>query len=287
MQAIQTLLESRVGEIGKAAPAGLDPQRLARIALTTIANSNVRLIEACNANPASLWAAMLEASQLGLTLDGPLGQAFLVPRTKSVKLDNGKWIKQPIVDMQPGYKGYVALAVRGGVVSHVDSAVVREGDFFQYELGSSAYLRHIPPDKDGKRGVITYVYAVAYLVRGGPPPFVVLPKAKVEEYRRMSSADTERKDSPWMAHYEAMAKKTAIRRLCDGSRFPLTAELRQAEVADRRAADERMVLPASARVEPETEHVDPETGEVRQLVEAELDSTDLEPPPDREPGQDG
>ena len=246
---LQGFLQKRRHDIEQALPAGFDAARVARIALTTIARGDSQLAVACASNQASFWAAMLESAQLGLTLDGPLGQAYLIPRKNRGNLQ---------VTLQIGYKGWVALACRSGHVTHVSADVVREGDFFEYEQGSAAYLRHIPNVKERKDGYPSHAYAVAHM-GSKSPPFVVLTREAVHAARDFGGNTGPR--SPWTLHPDAMWKKTAISRLCSGRFFPLSAELRRAAVVEEDAA--RMTLPATARVDPdEPGDYDPETGEV-------------------------
>jgi len=112
VQTIRDLLAKSKGQIAAALPRHLTPDRMLRIAMTSI-QSNYRLMEC---DPKSLVAAVMEASQLGLEPDGVLGRAYLIPY--KVK---GQYKAQ----LQIGYRGFLDLARRSG---QVINAVVRLKD---------------------------------------------------------------------------------------------------------------------------------------------------------------
>lgn len=74
-------IKSMEGEIAKALPSVITPERFTRI-VTTALSSNPEL---ANTTPASFLGAMMTAAQLGLEPNTPLGQAYLLPyRNKGV-----------------------------------------------------------------------------------------------------------------------------------------------------------------------------------------------------------
>src|ERR1700730_436240 len=81
----------------------------------------------------SLFNAAMTGAVLGLEADGATGQFFLLP-FKVRKRD--MIVVQPVI----GYKGYSTLGARSGLT--ISGGVVREGDEFEYEEGSHAFLRH-------------------------------------------------------------------------------------------------------------------------------------------------
>ena len=62
-------------QIEKALPSVITPDRFTRMALTAV-STNPKLGEC---TPASFCGAMLQAAQLGLEPNTPLGQAYLIP----------------------------------------------------------------------------------------------------------------------------------------------------------------------------------------------------------------
>jgi recombination protein RecT len=119
----------------------------------------------------------------------------------------------------------IELALRSGKIVSLIAREVYANDEFDVAYGLEDALRH-KPVVIGDRGDVIAYYAVAKLVGGGHA-FVVLSKADVEKIRKRSRA----KDSgPWQTDYDAMAKKTCIRRLF--TYLPSSVEMAQAIAQD-------------------------------------------------------
>ena len=142
------------GEIAKALPSVMTPERFTRIALSAVSNNDK--LAACT--PQSFLAAMMNAAQLGLEPNTPLGQAYLIPYGGACQF-------------QIGYKGLIDLAYRSGEVKMIDAQVVYENDEFFYEYGLDAKLRHRPAFSD--RGDLIYFYGIFKTVNGYQTGFEV------------------------------------------------------------------------------------------------------------------
>jgi len=214
---IRDSIEKMLPQIAKVLPKHMTPERVARIAMTTI-QKNPKLAE-CDVK--SLLGAVMAASQVGLEVDDILGQAYLVPfwDTKN---------KRFAAQLQIGYKGFLDLARRSGQVTNIVAQVVCENDLFEFEYGFDEKLKHKPATS--KRGEVIYVYAYANLKDGGRV-FEVLTMDDVEKARMSSSSQKDFNTKQisktpigiWKDHYESMARKTAIRRLA--KYLPLSVEL--------------------------------------------------------------
>lgn len=200
------LLEKFKGEIGRALPRHINPDRMVRIALTAF-RMNPKLSEC---NPRSVFAAIIQSSQLGLEV-GLMGEAHLVPFKNECQLI-------------PGYTGLIKLARQSGFVQDIYAHEVRMNDEFVLNLGLERNLEHIPlsgkggfPASDEERGEIVGFYAVA-VFKDGSRTFVAMSLGEVERIRDNSrgykSAKQFRKESVWDTDFVAMGLKTAIRRLC-------------------------------------------------------------------------
>lgn len=108
------------GEIKKALPSVLTPERFTRITLTAL-SSNPRLREC---TPQSFLGAMMSAAQLGLEPNSQLGQAYLIPFR-----NNGKGCME--CQFQIGYKGMIDLFYRSSEASSLTAQVVYENDTFE------------------------------------------------------------------------------------------------------------------------------------------------------------
>jgi len=189
----RALVTKMSGEIAKALPRHLTPERMARVVMTALTKTP-KLAECTQA---SFAGAILTASQLGLEPNTPLGECYLIPYGTECTL-------------LIGYAGMMSLARRSGEVSSIYAHAVRDGDTFDYELGLDMKLTHKPsnaPDREAK--AITHAYAVAKM-KDGERIFTVLSIAQVESRRARSRAS---KSGPWVTDYEAMVLKTAVRAL--------------------------------------------------------------------------
>ena len=204
------MLQRMTPELSKALPKHVDPDRMARIALTAL-RVNPRLNEC---TPASFLGSVLSAAQLGLEVNTPLGQAYLIPYKSECTL-------------QLGYQGMMDLARRSGLVSSIYAHVVREGDDFHVALGLSQDIHHVPSqDTDRETKPMTHVYAVAKL-KDGEAQFVVMTRGQVDAIRKRSRSGGS---GPWQTDYEAMAMKTAVRQLFKW--IPKSAEMATAAAVD-------------------------------------------------------
>jgi len=171
-------------------------QRAIRCALT-LTKATPKLLEC---SQASIVGSLLQACQLGLELDTVLGQAYLIPRKiKGV----------PTCQMQVGYKGFIELAYRSGLVRYISAAVVYKCDAFEYRLGSSPMLNHTPALEVLEPGPEVCAWACAYY-RDGSTQWEIAGARRIATAEKASRAgDT----SPWRTDREAMVRKTAIREL--------------------------------------------------------------------------
>lgn len=240
------MLKKYSGEIARALPRHINPERMTRIALTAFRSSPA--LAECE--PRSIFAAVIQSSQLGLEV-GLCGEAHLVPFTKTVKRD-GQFVKVKECQLIPGYQGLIKLARNSGLIEDIYGHEVREKDEFKVVLGLSRDLQHVPlmkagfPAPDEARGEITGFYAVARF-KDGSTSFVALPVSNVLKIRDRSSGYIAAKaaakqytkpiNSPWESDFVAMGIKTAIRALC--KTMPKSPELSAAvaldEIADRGA----------------------------------------------------
>lgn len=121
---MQQYIKQMQGEIKKALPSVMTPERFSRIVLSAL-STNPKLAET---SPQSFLGAMMTAAQLGMEPNTPLGQAYLIPfwNSKARALE---------CQFQLGYKGLIDLAYRSGDVSTIMAQVVYENDEFEYSFG--------------------------------------------------------------------------------------------------------------------------------------------------------
>lgn len=208
------MLEQFKTEIARALPRHLNPDRMTRIALTCF-RLNPKLAQC---QPASVFAAVIQASQLGLE-PGLLGQCYLIPYKDECTL-------------QIGYQGLVDLVRRTGRVKRIEAHAVRDGDTFTYRTGLQTILEH-EPSLDGAQGDLRLAYAVAEFTDGGFH-VEVMTRAQIEGIRDRSqnvqNARKWNKATPWDTDTEEMWRKTLLRRIC--KYLPRSPELATALAID-------------------------------------------------------
>lgn len=192
---IPDMVKAMMPEIRRALPTVITPERFTRIALSAL--NNTPALQQCT--PMSFLAALMNAAQLGLEPNTPLGQAYLIPYKNKGTLE---------CQFQIGYKGLIDLAYRNGQIQTIQAQAVYEHDFFEYEYGLEPRLVHRPAFSD--RGEVVYFYAIFKTVNGGFG-MAVMSKADMDLYAKTYSKAFDSSYSPWKTDYESMAKKTVIK----------------------------------------------------------------------------
>ena len=257
MKTLQSWVVSMKDQIGKALPSVLTPDRFTRMVLTAL-SANPKL-QVCT--PQSFLGAMMQAAQLGVEPNTPLGQAYLIPY-KNKGIDE--------VQFQLGYKGLIDLAYRSGEITDIQAHEVHENDEFEYELGLNAKLRHIPALKE--RGPVILYYAVWHTKSGGYG-FEVMSVEDIKEHAKKYSKAAQSSYSPWTTNFDSMAKKTVLKQALKYA--PLKTDFVRAVAQDETIKTNIDVNMADMPDETviEAEAVDRETGEITQNDDAILDAS--------------
>lgn len=285
---IRDLLEKSKDQIALALPKHLTPERLMRVAMTTI-QKNPKLLEA---DPKTLIGAIIQCAQLGLEPDSVLGHAYLVPFWNS---QLGRYD----VTFIPGYKGLISLAKRGGEAEHINAVNVYEGDIFKYIEGLNPILEHIPVPPSKRTGPKIGTYAVVKYQSGGRDAIwmwaeeIEIIRDRALATRRINTQkDPREKWGPWGTDEDEMFKKTAIRRL--SKLLSLSPEFQKAAALDEMAdagipqnLDQEVFLGPEGIVSAEMEAIAGRTREKQEELrdklaarKAEADASGLnEPPP--------
>lgn len=193
---LKGLIRSMEPEIKKALPSVITPERFTRMVFTAL-SSNPKLQEC---TPQSFLGSMMQAAQLGLEPNTPIGQAYLIPYKNHSRLE---------CQFQLGYKGLIDLAYRSGEIKDIQAHEVYENDKFEYEFGLEPKLKHIPATSN--RGEVIMYYAVFHMVNGGYG-FEVMSKDDIIKHAQKASQAYGSSFSPWNKYFDEMAKKTVIKK---------------------------------------------------------------------------
>lgn len=249
-------LESLGPQIARVLPKHIPQERIVRIAITAC-RQNPTLTECA---PLSLAGALMVASTLGLEVNTPTEEAFLVPYRNEATL---------IV----GYQGFAKLVYQSGMVSLLDAQAVFPEDEFDYSKGTSPYIHHKPKllaRADNSQPVLFYATAE---LKTGATAFEVLTAAQVKTLR--GGKVGPKGDIPDPMYW--MERKTPVRQLVKLlPKSPLLALAAQVDEVDGTTLYRERVASQRADVAP-----DPADA-ARQLAEAP--AAPVEDPP---PGGDG
>lgn len=242
-------INSMQGEIAKALPSVITPERFTRITLSAL-SSNPQLSQT---TPQSFLAAMMTAAQLGVEPNTPLGQAYLLPYRNKGQLE---------CQFQLGYKGLIDLAYRSGEISVIQAHTVYANDTFDFEFGLEPKLTHKPAMAD--RGEPIAFYAV-FKMKDGGFGFEVMSVEDVRAHAKKYSKAYSTGYSPWTTNFEEMAKKTVLKRVLKYA--PLKSDFARAAATDETIKYEIRADMGEVNAEPiviDAEIVDAETGEIVQ-----------------------
>lgn len=245
---MQNYIKAMEGEIKKALPSVITPERFTRMVLSAISVNQ----QLASCTPASFLGAMMSAAQLGLEPNTALGQAYILPYSNHGKLE---------AQFQLGYKGLIDLAYRSGEVEVVQAHVVYENDEFECEYGLEPKLTHTPADKN--RGEPIKVYAV-FKTKSGGYGFEVMSMEDVRNHASKYSKSFNSSYSPWKTNFEEMAKKTVLKKVLKYA--PLKSDfvrgITQDESIKTEITDDMYSVPNEVVYEADYSEVDTNTGEV-------------------------
>jgi len=194
-QAIPTNYKEMIGNyrfkdsISKALPATMSADRF----VSRMKAAAIKTPKLNQCTVVSVSQCMLDLAGLGLEPDGRL--VHLIPYKDTCTL---------IID----YKGLVALALRSPSISSIRADIVCENDDF--EVNMSCVTKHVINYKED-RGAPYLAWACCTKSDGTQAEFSVMTYVEIEKIRQASQG---RNGTPWSKHYNEMAKKTVIRRLC-------------------------------------------------------------------------
>ena len=232
---LKGLLMNMQGQIAKALPSVLTPERYTRMVMTALSTNPD--LQRCS--PESFLGAVMQAAQLGLEPNTPLGQAYLIPRNNKGRMQ---------VTFQIGYQGYLDLGYRSGDIAIIDAQAVHQNDFFEYEYGLEPKLKFKPALTD--RGPVIAYYAM-FKTKAGGYNFLVMSKEDIEKHKNQYVDNYSSKYSPWNTNFDSMAKKTVLKQV-------LKYAPKKSEFAKAMASDETIKTNIGANMvdmEDETEPI--------------------------------
>lgn len=193
--------------------------------IINVVTNNNKLRE-CDAN--GVVGAALIAASLDLPIDPNLGFSAIVPYKQSVyNEDKRKWEKVPKAQFQIMTKGLVQLALRSRAYESMHCTEVYADEIIEYNpiLGRLRFVDDMSKCTQRARGDERDVvgYFASYKLLAGFSKELYMTKAEVENHARKYStayqydlkniSNGKKGTSPWSEHFDAMAKKTVLKKL--------------------------------------------------------------------------
>lgn len=198
------ILKAQGAEIARALPRHLSSERMTRIALTAFR----RTPKLAQCDPMSVFAAVIQAAQLGLEPD-MLGRSNLIPYGKECQF-------------VPGWKGLVELMTRSGAAT-VWTGAVFSGDAFEFRLGDSPMCTHVPAGEYDPASM-THAYAVGRVNGAEIPVIEVWSNDRILKHR--DRYNKVGKGHYSFKHWEMYARKVVLLQVL--KYLPCSPELAQA-----------------------------------------------------------
>lgn len=245
-KSLADVIKGQWSKIEAVMPKHLSSERLYQLTISAI-NHEPKLGQ-CDVK--TLLSCVMKCSALGVepsAVDG-LGRAYILPYR-----NNKRGIMEATFIL--GYKGMIDLARRSGEIASIASRAVYEGDLFEYEFGLDERCKHVPQAVERTPEKLTHVYMVAKF-RDGGYYMDVMTRAEVEAIRKRSKAGSS---GPWVTDYEAMARKTVLRRAFPY--LPVSVEAQSAASADETSGGYESVFGAPVLEDQQPIEVEPESVE--------------------------
>ena len=173
--------------------------------LVSMINENPDLQAAFYANSMSVIKSALQAASYDLPIDPSLGYAYIVPYKNKGK---------PTATFIIGYKGMVQLCLRTGAYKCVPDAVdVREGELVSYNRLTGEAVFNWIEDEDERENLPIVGYAGYFQLKNGAEKTIFMTVKQIEKHEQKNRKG-EYKGKGWRENFDAMARKTVIRRLC-------------------------------------------------------------------------
>jgi phage RecT family recombinase len=221
VRAHEAVLAPRIAELDKWSGGGeASGEALVRYTMAELAaNDDLR-----SCTPTSLYLALLSCAVTRLVPGKLKGYSFLVPFGNTRKGPNGEDVKVQEATFMMGWKGVKHIGYRADL--HLVSAVIHENDAFDYDVGTTRFVKYRPALKASGPVI-------------GAAAWVELPRGRLEvEYLPLDTlnkikeaANARRKSPAWNGPFaDQMQRKSALKRL--GKQIEMGEEFLKADAIE-------------------------------------------------------
>lgn len=207
-------LTQHKAQLAAALPKHLNPDRMARLALTAFSQN--KQLQQCD--PKTVFSSLIVLSQLGLE-PGIDGQGYLVPYGK---------VCTPI----PGWKGYVDLVSRSGRGTVYSGVIFRDQKYTFTDGARRDLVIHNETDLDDPED-ITHAYAIGWVKDAAMPIIELWRTSKVIKHRDKYNKVGQKHYS--FSNFEMYARKVVLLQVI--KYMPKSIELQTAMEIDLASAE--------------------------------------------------
>lgn len=191
--------------LGKRAPQFIS-------SIVSLVNADANLQKAFVEAPMTVIQSALKAATFDLPIEPSLGYAYIVPFNNSIKEGNN-WRKRMEANFIIGYKGMIQLCLRTGAYSRVPDAVdVREGELVSYDRLTGDAVFKWEEDESAREALPIIGYAGYFRLKNGAEKTLYMTKAQITAHEKKNRKG-DYMGKGWRDDFDAMARKTVIRRL--------------------------------------------------------------------------
>lgn len=195
--------------------------------IVSMVNADKNLQEAFHNAPLTVIQSALKAATYDLPIDTTLGYAYIVPFRNKNEVMEATFIL--------GYKGMLQLALRTGVYKTINVVDVRAGELKHYDRLTEEVEIDFVEDEDEREALPIVGWAGYFRLVNGTEKTIYMTRKQIEAHERK-----HRKGKymgwGWKNNFEAMARKTVLRRLL-GTWGIMSIDYQRADAATVAAAD--------------------------------------------------
>lgn len=200
------------------------PQFVSSIVSMVSADKNLQ--EAFRNAPLTVIQSALKAATYDLPIDTALGYAYVVPFRNKGTME---------ATFLLGYKGMLQLALRTGVYKTINVVDVREGELKRYDRLTEEVEIDFVEDEDEREALPIVGWAGYFRLVNGTEKTIYMTRKQIEAHEKKHRKG-QYMGKGWRDDFEAMARKTVLRRLL-GTWGIMSIDYQRADAATVAAAD--------------------------------------------------
>ena len=194
--------------------------------IVSMVNADQNLQEAFRNAPLTVIQSALKAATYDLPIDTTLGYAYVVPFRNKGTME---------ATFILGYKGMLQLALRTGVYKTINVVDVREGELKRYDRLTEEVEIDFVEDEDEREALPIVGWAGYFRLINGTEKTIYMTRKQIEAHEKKHRKG-QYMGKGWRDDFEAMARKTVLRRLL-GTWGIMSIDYQRADAATVAAAD--------------------------------------------------